>query len=43
MSTKFYKFCAVPMCTSTIIRTPDELFIQVPKDKNIRKEVVNSC
>lgn len=41
---KTYKYCIVPLCTSTTSSTPDKLFFLVPKNKEMRKkwcEVMN--
>ncbi|KAJ8704957.1 hypothetical protein PYW08_012277 [Mythimna loreyi] len=38
MDSKFYKYCAVPLCHNTTIRTPQKLFVHVPKQKEIRKQ-----
>jgi hypothetical protein len=35
--TSYYKCCAVPMCKNTTIRTPQKLFISVPKTAKIRR------
>lgn len=32
-----YRSCFVPLCESTTTKTPDKLFITVPKDPKIRK------
>ena len=37
MDSKFYKCCAVPQCKSTTIKTPEKLFIHVPRTKTMRK------
>jgi len=31
-----YKYCFVPKCESTSIKTPDKLFLSVPKEKKKR-------
>lgn len=31
-----YKWCAVPGCTNTSIKTPEKLFISLPKNRKIR-------
>lgn len=33
-----YKWCVVPACTNTTIKTPEKLFISVPKKPKIRKK-----
>ncbi|KAL3282239.1 hypothetical protein HHI36_005433 [Cryptolaemus montrouzieri] len=38
MNSKFYKYCAVPFCHNTTIKTPQKLFVYVPRQKEIRKE-----
>ncbi|XP_023951319.2 uncharacterized protein LOC112055435 [Bicyclus anynana] len=36
MNPYVYRWCAVPQCTNTSIKTPKKLFIQVPRKENIR-------
>lgn len=36
MNSKGYKWCAVPQCTNTSIKTPNKVFIYVPNDKTMR-------
>lgn len=38
MNKSWYKCCAVPMCKSTSISTPQKLFINVPKNAEVRKK-----
>lgn len=38
MNSKFYKYCAVPLCQNTTIKTPQKLFVYVPIQKEIRKQ-----
>lgn len=38
MGSKSYKYCAVPLCHNTTIKTPQKLFIYVPTQKERRKE-----
>ncbi|KAI5646810.1 THAP domain-containing protein [Phthorimaea operculella] len=33
-----YKWCAVPKCTNTSIKTPEKLFVSVPKDVKVRRK-----
>lgn len=33
-----YKYCIVPKCTNTTIKTPEKLFFNVPKDPKLRKK-----
>ncbi|KAI4458073.1 btb domain transcription factor [Holotrichia oblita] len=33
-----YKYCAVPMCKSSTVKTPDKKFITIPRDVTIRKK-----
>jgi len=40
---KTYKTCFVPLCKSTVIKTPDKLFFYVPQDKNVRKRWFESA
>lgn len=37
---KPFRSCIVPMCTNTSIKTPEKLFVPVPKGENIRKQWV---
>lgn len=32
-----YRWCAVPECKNTSVKTPDKLWMQVPTDINLRK------
>ncbi|KAJ8982163.1 hypothetical protein NQ317_013948 [Molorchus minor] len=34
----YYKYCIVPQCKSTTIKTPNKLFIYVPTNEQIRKK-----
>ncbi|KAL0861404.1 hypothetical protein ABMA27_008948 [Loxostege sticticalis] len=36
MNSKGYKWCAVPQCTNTSLKTPNKVFIYVPNDKTMR-------
>lgn len=36
MNSKVYKWCAVPQCDNTSIKTPNKLFVFVPHKKTIR-------
>ncbi|XP_047542879.1 zinc finger protein 655-like isoform X2 [Vanessa atalanta] len=36
MNSKVYRWCAVPQCENTSIKTPNKLFVFVPQKKNIR-------
>lgn len=36
MNSKVYKWCSVPQCTNTSIKTPNKLFIFVPHNKTTR-------
>ncbi|XP_046976564.1 uncharacterized protein LOC124542681 isoform X2 [Vanessa cardui] len=38
MDHKFYKYCIVPQCESSTIKTPDKLFIHVPRKEQMRKK-----
>ncbi|XP_047527061.1 uncharacterized protein LOC125064183 [Vanessa atalanta] len=38
MNSSYYKYCIVPQCESTTIKTPDKLFIYVPNNKEIRRK-----
>ncbi|XP_050677768.1 uncharacterized protein LOC126974350 [Leptidea sinapis] len=38
MTSKAYRWCSVPLCTNTSIKTPEKLFIFVPFDKKLRKK-----
>ncbi|XP_045447125.1 uncharacterized protein LOC123655357 [Melitaea cinxia] len=33
-----YKWCAVPKCTNTSIKTPKKLFVSVPKNVDVRRK-----
>ncbi|XP_063899275.1 uncharacterized protein LOC110383286 isoform X7 [Helicoverpa armigera] len=37
MDHKFYKYCIVPQCESSTIKTPEKLFIHVPRNEQRRK------
>lgn len=41
MNSKVYKWCAVPQCKNTSIKTPNKLFIYVPNKKIIRDRWLN--
>lgn len=36
MNSKVYKWCAVPLCKNTSLKTPNKLFIYVPNKKIMR-------
>ncbi|KAL3271349.1 hypothetical protein HHI36_021835 [Cryptolaemus montrouzieri] len=38
MNPSYYKYCLVPQCKSTSIKTPNKLFIYVPNNKQMRKK-----
>ncbi|XP_063835019.1 uncharacterized protein LOC135084212 isoform X3 [Ostrinia nubilalis] len=38
MDSSYYKYCIVPQCTSTSIKTPNKLFIYVPNNQQMRKK-----
>ncbi|XP_045452400.1 uncharacterized protein LOC123661489 [Melitaea cinxia] len=38
MNPSYYKYCIVPQCKSTSIKTPNKLFIFVPSKQEIRKK-----
>ncbi|KAJ8985930.1 hypothetical protein NQ317_010687 [Molorchus minor] len=38
MNSSYYKYCLVPQCKSTTIKTPNKLFIYVPNNEQIRKK-----
>ncbi|CAG9791414.1 unnamed protein product [Diatraea saccharalis] len=38
MELSYYKYCVVPECKSTTIKTPNKLFIYVPNNIKIRKK-----
>ncbi|KAF2900823.1 hypothetical protein ILUMI_05362 [Ignelater luminosus] len=33
-----YKWCVVPQCTNTSIKTPEKMFVPIPKNTKIRKK-----
>ena len=33
-----YKWCVVPQCTNTSIKTPEKLFVSVPRNNKMRKK-----
>lgn len=33
-----YKWCAVPKCTNTSLKTPEKLFVSVPKNVEVRQK-----
>ena len=41
MNSKAYRWCSVPLCTNTSIKTPEKLFIFVPFNKTIRNKWLN--
>lgn len=36
MNPNVYRWCAVPQCNNTSIKTPNKLFINVPMKKKVR-------
>ncbi|KAI8427075.1 hypothetical protein MSG28_014714 [Choristoneura fumiferana] len=38
MNNSYYKYCIVPECKNTTLKTPDKLFIYVPNNKKVRKQ-----
>ncbi|KAK9871716.1 hypothetical protein WA026_014167 [Henosepilachna vigintioctopunctata] len=38
MNSKVYKWCGVPQCANTSIKTPNKLFVFVPKNKTTRNK-----
>ncbi|XP_019772940.2 uncharacterized protein LOC109546422 isoform X1 [Dendroctonus ponderosae] len=40
---QYYKCCMVPLCPSTTFKTPDKLFIRVPRDKSRRLTWLKAC
>ncbi|KAJ8983632.1 hypothetical protein NQ317_004270 [Molorchus minor] len=38
MNSLYYKYCIVPQCKITTIKTPNKLFIYVPNNEQIRKK-----
>ncbi|KAJ8966723.1 hypothetical protein NQ317_005147 [Molorchus minor] len=38
MNSSYYKYCIVPQCKSTTIKTPNKLFIYVPNNEQIREK-----
>lgn len=38
MDHKFYKYCIVPQCESSTIKTPTKLFVHVPRKEQMRKK-----
>ncbi|KAK5650115.1 hypothetical protein RI129_001144 [Pyrocoelia pectoralis] len=41
MNSDVYRWCAVPQCNNTSIKTPNKLFIHVPKNKKVRNTWLN--
>lgn len=41
MNSKVYKWCAVPQCANTSLKTPNKLFVYVPNNKTIRYKWLN--
>lgn len=35
---KCYKYCIVPGCSNTTVKTPEKIFISVPYNEEIRKK-----
>ncbi|XP_023028630.2 uncharacterized protein isoform X2 [Leptinotarsa decemlineata] len=41
---QYYKYCIVPLCTNTSIKSPNKIFIRVPEDdRNRRIKWLNAC
>ncbi|KAL0878663.1 hypothetical protein ABMA27_003727 [Loxostege sticticalis] len=38
MNPSYYKYCIVPQCKSTSIKTPNKLFVFVPSKQEVRKK-----
>ncbi|KAJ8982049.1 hypothetical protein NQ317_001744 [Molorchus minor] len=38
MNSSYYKYCIVPQCKGTTIKTPNKLFIYVPNNEQVRKK-----
>lgn len=38
MSRIAYKWCVVPQCISSTTKTPEKMFVSVPKDLKMRKQ-----
>lgn len=38
-----YKYCIVPLCTSTTVKNPDKIFIRVPENKKRRIKWLKAC
>ncbi|XP_030758054.1 uncharacterized protein LOC115883783 [Sitophilus oryzae] len=38
-----YKYCVVPLCTSSTVKNPDKIFIRVPEDKKRRIKWLKAC
>lgn len=41
MNTNVYRWCAVPQCSNTSVKTPNKLFIQAPMKKKVRNMWLN--
>ena len=41
MNSKVYKWCAVPQCINTSLKTPNKLFVYVPHKKTVRDKWLN--
>lgn len=41
MNSNVYRWCAVPQCNNTSIKTPNKLFINVPITKKVRNTWLN--
>lgn len=39
----WYKYCIVPLCTSSTVKYPDKIFIRVPEDKKRRIKWLEAC
>nr|CAH7712749.1 unnamed protein product [Callosobruchus chinensis] len=40
---KYFKYCLVPLCRSTTVKTPNKIFIRLPQDPNRRKKWLKAC
>lgn len=40
---KYFKYCLVPCCKNTTIKTPNKIFIRLPFDRNRRTKWLKAC
>lgn len=43
MDKTYFKYCIVPLCKNTTVKTPTKIFLRVPKDRNRRLNWLKAC